>query len=134
MFTRIFLVFLFFLIVPVCRLFAQQDTVRICDLDVRRSVLARLDTQAFYNAKANYAQGYRIMIYTGNSKDDAIKAKEQAYHIFPKGYVYTDYKIPVFKVRFGNFLNRFSAWLALVKLRTVFPNAMMAEEIVLINP
>ena len=105
-----------------------------CKMDVSRNVLARLDSQAYMNFKANFINGYRILIYSGNSREDANKAKENAYLLFPRGNVYMTYNFPTFKVRFGNFITRFSAWLAFNRLKASFPSAMVSEEIVFINP
>lgn len=114
-------------------IFNKSDS-EICRLDVSRSVLARLDSQAYINFKANFINGYRIIIYSGNNREDANKAKENAYQLFPRGNVYMTYNFPTFKVRFGNFITRFSAWLAFSRMRLKFPNAMVSEEIVFINP
>jgi len=113
---------------------AQSTTYRECSEDVTVSMQVRLDTMAAANFEANRIQGYRILLYTGNDRNLANLAKENAYQLFPKGDVYLSYQSPTFKVRFGNFYSRLEAWQNLLRFRNLFPNAVITNEIVIIKP
>ena len=113
---------------------AQSLDYRECSEDITLSMQARLDSMAAANFEANRIQGYRILLYTGNDRNLANLAKENAYQLFPKGDVYLSYQAPTFKVRFGNFYSRLEAWQNLLKFRNLFPNAVITNEIVIIKP
>ena len=113
---------------------AQSAAYRECSEDITLSMQARLDSMAAANFEANRIQGYRILLYTGNDRNLANLAKENAYQLFPKGDVYLSYQSPTFKVRFGNFYSRLEAWQNLLKFRNLFPNAVITNEIVIIKP
>jgi hypothetical protein len=117
---------------------ASEKIVRsgdhLCDKEISRQILSRLDTLFYVNTKANFVHGYRILVYSGTSREEAEKAKQNAYIIFPKGNVYMTYNFPTFKVRYGNFYSKFTAWLSFIRIRSVFPSANISEEIVYVNP
>lgn len=89
-----------------------------------------LDSMATISRNAKRIQGYRVLIYSGNSRDEASKAKEHAYKILPNIDLYTSYLSPTFKVKLGDFYQRLDAFLTLKKLATVFPSAVIVEEVV----
>lgn len=97
-------------------------------------VQALLDSMAAVNFKANRIQGFRILLYSGNDREEAGRAKETIYRLFPKADVYTAYSAPTFKVRFGDFYTRIEAWQHLLKLKGPFPGAVITNDIVIIKP
>lgn len=115
-------------------LFGQTSRYKECTLDQTDRVNAMLDSAAIKNLEASRIQGFRILIYSGNDRDEAIKAKENAYLLFPKADVYMTYQVPSFKVRFGDFYSRLDAWTTLLKLQAQFPQAVITNEIVNIKP
>ena len=86
------------------------------------------------NFEASRIPGFRILLYSGNSREDANRAKEKLYILFPKADAYLVYQAPTFKVRFGNYYNKIDAWLDLIKLQEQFPQAVITSEVVLIKP
>jgi len=58
--------------------FAQSETYRECSEDITLAMQARLDSMAAANFEANRIQGYRILLYTGNDRNLANLAKENA--------------------------------------------------------
>jgi len=128
-------------LLPVAILFAvllpsdlMGQEYRECILDQTDQVNKLLDSLAIKNLEASRIQGFRILIYSGNERDEAIKAKENAYVLFPKADVYMTYQVPSFKVRFGDFYSRLDAWTTLLKLQAQFPQAVITNEIVNIKP
>jgi len=107
---------------------------RECILDQTDQVNKLLDSLAIKNLEATRIQGFRILIYSGNEHEEAIKAKKNAYVLFPKADVYMTYQVPSFKVRFGDFYSRLDAWTTLLKLQAQFPQAVITNEIVNIKP
>jgi hypothetical protein len=128
-------------LLPVAILFAvllpsdlMGQEYKECILDQTDQVNKLLDSLAIKNLEASRIQGFRILIYSGNEREEAIKAKENAYVLFPKADVYMTYQVPSFKVRFGDFYSRLDAWTTLLKLQAQFPQAVITNEIVNIKP
>lgn len=93
-----------------------------------------LDSLAVRNLKANRIPGFRILLYSGNEREGAVRAKEQAYRIFQKADLYTTYQAPTFKVRLGDYYQRLDAFLDVKKLEAAFPQAVIIQEIVQLKP
>ena len=113
---------------------SQPKSYEDCSLDKTMKVQALLDSMAAVNFKANRIQGFRILLYSGNDREEAGRAKETIYRLFPKADVYTAYSAPTFKVRFGDFYTRIEAWQHLLKLKGPFPGAVITNDIVIIKP
>jgi hypothetical protein len=113
---------------------AQNLPYRDCNAEITHLVHSRLDSMASKNFTASRISGYRILLYSGNDRSEAGKAKEKAYILYPKGDVYTTYSAPTFKVRFGNFYSRLEAWQLLKKIQVHFPQAVITPEVVLVKP
>ncbi len=54
-------------------------------------------------------QGFRIQIFSSSNVDDANAAKKAAEGKFPNDSVYIVFDAPVYKVRVGDFVNRYDA-------------------------
>jgi hypothetical protein len=54
-------------------------------------------------------QGFRVQLYSTPSIDEAKAKKEEAEEIFPGEWFYMEYDAPTYKIRVGNFKNRFDA-------------------------
>ena len=93
-----------------------------------------LDSIANLKRKSTRIVGFRILLYSGNDREKASKAKEMAYRLIRNSDVYTSYQTPTFKVRMGDFYQKAEAFLALGKLKSGFPNAVIISEIVNIKP
>ena len=101
---------------------------------INKQLDAYLDSVANQKRKSKKIEGFRILLYSGNDREKASKAKEIAYRLIKKSDVYTSYQAPTFKVRFGDFYQKVEAFLALGKLKSGFPNAVIIPEIVNIKP
>jgi len=104
------------------------------NFDVTEQLDQYLDSLASRDLKSNRIAGYRILLYSGNERDEATKAREQAYRVFQKADLYTKYQAPTFKVSLGDFYERLDAYIALKKLEVVFPQAVVIQEIVNLKP
>ena len=51
-------------------------------------------------------KGYRVQIYSGSVRMDAIKAKQDFLNSFPDEKSYLDYKEPDYRVRVGDYHNK----------------------------
>jgi hypothetical protein len=93
-----------------------------------------LDSLAARDLKSTRISGYRILLYSGNERDEATLAREHAYRVFQKADLYTKYQAPTFKVSLGDFYQRLDAFIALKKLEVAFPQAVVVQEIVNLKP
>jgi len=96
--------------------------------DVTKSVNARMDSITVKNHKLKYAQGYRIIVYSGNSSEEAKQAKEKVYEMLPNAEVYTVYKQPTFRVKVGDCFDRLEANSLYIKLKKDFANALVVPD------
>lgn len=108
----------------------QESTFKESSYCLERPIELWLDSLAENSRKARLIHGFRILLFSGNTREEATKAKELAYKNFPNLDVYTTYSNPTFKVKLGDFYMKLDAYLVLKKLQTVFPNAVLVEEIV----
>jgi hypothetical protein len=54
-------------------------------------------------------QGFRVQIFASTSIDAAKQKKAEAEALFPKEWFYIQYDPPTYKIRVGNFLQRYEA-------------------------
>ena len=73
-------------------------------------------------------QGYRILVYTGVSSEEAQRNKQSVYSYNSDLNVYTQYKQPSFRVKVGDLTNRVEAHYILNDLKQSFPNAMIVPD------
>jgi hypothetical protein len=96
--------------------------------DVSKRVTARIDSLAEINKKYPTVDGYRILVYTGTSSDEAQKNRQLVYAYNSDLNVYTQYKQPSHRVKVGDFTNRVEANYILNDLKQSFPNAMIVPD------
>ena len=101
-------------------------------LDVTRQLNAKLDSLALKNKRFKYAQGYRILVYTGASSEEVAKIKDQVVALVGDEPVYSIYKQPTFRVKVGDFMNRVDAGASLQLLKKDFPNAILIQDQIVI--
>jgi hypothetical protein len=118
---------------------AKEDTVKIQVKDpnakpvvpskhIGRALNLKMDSIAERNKRLKFAEGYRIQVYSGDKKEEAMKAKNKVYDLAPDVDVYPEFRSPVFRVRVGDFLDRLEANYVLVKLQKDFPNALIVPD------
>ena len=96
--------------------------------DINKFLKDKLDSVYFYNNNICCADGYRILIYVGNSSEEARTKRNDAYDVLPLDKSYTDYRAPSFKVKVGDYIDKLEAYYAYAKLVVVFPNAIVVPD------
>jgi hypothetical protein len=93
--------------------------------DVTRELNLKMDTISRRNQSLKFAEGFRIQVYSGASREDANKSRDKVLDILPDVDVYLPYRNPVFRVLVGDYTDRLEANSAYVKLKRDFPNAIL---------
>ena len=70
------------------------------------SVTDLLQSRKLNRVTDSTSQGYRILIYMGNNKNEAMQIKDKVELMFPGFPVYLKFEAPNFKVRVGDFRTR----------------------------
>ncbi len=78
--------------------------------------------------------GYRIQLFAGSSKLDALKVKSDFLAKYQKNYPEVIYQVPNFKVRVGNFRGRLEATQMLQTYKTDFPYAFIVQDEIKLEP
>lgn len=78
-------------------------------------------------------KGYRIVIYTGGSRQKAIGAKQRFMRRYSSVRSYMTYNRPSYKIRVGNFSSKSQAYSFLRKIKGSFPSAFVAPDIVTVK-
>lgn len=68
-----------------------------------------LNRIAMANEQITDAQGYRISIFSGNSRSDFEAAKSYILQYFPELQIYESYSQPTYKIKVGDFMKRIDA-------------------------
>lgn len=86
-----------------------------------------IEDQANKNRNLTEMQGFRIYIYSGNSRSGFESAKSYILQNYPELEVYESYSQPTYKVKVGDFLSRMDAekYYAALKGRFASPKIMM---------
>lgn len=106
---------------------ASQTNIKPSN-DVTARVDAAMEQIAAANKSVRYAQGYRIQIYSGNSRDEATNARNRSYALFPEITPHIIYNQPTFRVKVGDFVDRLDAQRVYAGLVSEFPNAMVVQD------
>jgi hypothetical protein len=93
-----------------------------------KQVVRLSDSMALNYQRFETMAGYRILIYSGGSSEQAFKIKQQFYEAFPDIPAYSIYKQPSFRVLVGNYIDRVDAYYYLSDIRAAFPNAMIIPD------
>lgn len=122
---------------------AQKDTAWVTPVD-SNSVIVHKDfrlgllvkTQATINEVTSRDsrktdKGFRLMIISTNSRNEALTVKSKVYSYFPELKAYLWYQSPYFRVKAGNFLNRKEAESYQKRLNVYFPKGVfvMKDEV-----
>lgn len=93
---------------------------------------ANLDSLVSINQRTNYNQnnldGYRIGLYSGASKQEAMEIENQVLSLFPHVAVERKWDAPSWRVRIGNFRFRSEAITLLQSVKKNFPGAYIARD------
>ena len=85
---------------------AQNKFVQIQG-DIKLDTLINRNIET--NKAANTIQGFRIQIFFGSERKNAIEAKNKVLQLFPDADIYLIYQQPYFKVRVGDYKTKLEA-------------------------
>ncbi|HRN49121.1 MAG TPA: SPOR domain-containing protein [Niabella sp.] len=119
---------------------AQTENAVVIHKDPRIDVLIKkqaevndLSTRSATTRRS--AKGYRLLVISTNSRDEAITAKTAIYNYFPELKAYMWHQSPYYKVKVGNFLTRNEAAAYQKKLSPVFPRGVfIMNDVIEIKP
>ena len=120
-------------LIPGTNLVFAQDTTSIENNSVVVHKDPRLDMLVARQAQINEAtsrdsrktgKGYRLMVISTNSRDEAIAARTKVYTYFPELKAYLWHQSPYYKVKAGNFKERKDAEAYQEKLSVYFPKGV----------
>ena len=116
--------------------FAQNDTALVAPIDSNSVIVnkdPRIDLlvkkQAYINEVTSRDsrrtdKGFRLMIISSNSRDEAMAAKTKVYTFFPELKAYMWYQSPYFRLKAGNFKDRKDAEAFQKRMNTYFPKGV----------
>ena len=102
---------------------AEKGTLEITD---KLNIV--LDSIAIHNRVIKSAPGYRVQIYVGESRDEALQARNKSYSLFPDETPYLIPTLPSYRVRVGDFMDRLEAQKVYKTLVKEFPNALVVAD------
>lgn len=92
-------------------------------IDMLVSKQAQINEETSRDARKT-TKGFRLMIISTNSRDEAISAKTKVYTYFPELKAYLWHQSPYYKVKAGNFKDRKEAEAYQKKLNVYFSNGV----------
>lgn len=78
-------------------------------------------------------KGFRIIIYNGPDRAEAMNAKNKFMRIFPNTPSYMSYNVPSYKIKVGNFENRGEAATFMRQVSKQFPTSFIVPDLVTIK-
>ena len=130
--------FLMTLLIINCSVYAQNVTTYNADSSVIITKDARFDElvtkQKDQNLINQTIHGYRIQIYFGVNRQKASDIKLNFASKYPDMSAYLSYQQPNFKIRIGDFLNRYEAQKFLKEIDGLFPTSFIVPDDVKLPP
>jgi hypothetical protein len=111
---------------------ASTNTIIASDkkfpMEITSRLNAVLDTIAVRNRVIKSAPGYRVQIYVGDSREEALEARAKSYNLLKDETPYLIPMLPSYRVRVGDFLDKLEAQKAYTILLREFPNALVVPD------
>lgn len=107
------------------------DTIRYIIGD---NVLEKIEKQKEQNKKQPTLQGFRVQVYSGSSRMNAMNVRNEISQSHPEFAVYLIYKQPSFRVRVGDFKTRLEAQKLLNEVKAQYPSSFIVPDEVFLNP
>lgn len=97
-------------------------------MTVNEKVNAVLDSIDKINTLRKFVDGFTIQIYSGQNREEANNTKKKMAEEI--GYMKADlqYLQPKFRVKTGNYFTRLEAQKDLLRIKRIFPNAILVPE------
>ncbi|MGI4884723.1 MAG: hypothetical protein ACRYFR_07155 [Janthinobacterium lividum] len=100
---------------------------------VNDQIEQRLRDQAFTNQNVKYAQGYRLLVYLGLERDQAMAIRRAVIGRYPDETDYLTFKAPVYRLYVGDYLTRLEVARAKARLRGLTQRAEVEATQVVLN-
>ena len=130
---RSFLLTSLFFLLSTCSLFAQklksttnEDSTFTFVREERYDLL--LNKQKEQNLSKQTMAGYRIQVYFGGNRQKASEVKLEFSSKYPDVPAYLSYQQPNYKIRVGDFLNRFEAQKFMKQLDGLYPTLFIVPD------
>jgi hypothetical protein len=125
---------LFFLFSSIYKADAQ---IEICPQQNRMGNITynhdpRLDTlimaRIHENEREPVIYGFRVQIYFGTNREEALAARNKFQREFPEHDTYMGYEQPYFRIKVGDFRTRVEAQRLMQELKNLFPSTIIMSE------
>lgn len=107
-------------------LFAQ--TGNTVEVSQSAEIAQLMNLYRAYNKKNDLADGYRLQIMFSNGRNEAYNAKSKLYKQFPRESCYVIYEQPYYKLRVGDYTNRFEATDMLNQMLSTYTGAFIVKD------
>ncbi len=121
---RKILVFILFIITN--NIFAQTSEKVTWLMDSKTEVL--LNKKLELDKSKPSIQGYRVQLYYGGNRAEALELKSKFASVFPDIETYLIYQQPYFRLRAGNFRTRIEAYKLFQKVEKEFPSVFIVND------
>jgi len=101
--------------------------------NVNAKVDAILDSIDRFNLTKKFVDGFTLQVYAGQKREDAMNAKQKIISDAPELSANLQYIQPKFRVTIGNYFTKLEAQKDLMRLKRIFPNAILVPEKILIK-
>ncbi|MGD1841940.1 MAG: SPOR domain-containing protein [Thermonemataceae bacterium] len=106
------------------------DSLVVFNYDVTRVLDSLLDAKGEQIVIMKEMNGYRVQIYYGSDRNEAKRAREKSYRLFPDYTPYWEYKIPTYRVKLGDFEYREDALAIYRSVKKKFNQAIIVPDVV----
>ncbi len=121
---RQILVFILFIITN--NIFAQTSDKVTWLMDSKTEVL--LNKKLELDKSKPSIQGYRVQLYYGGNRAEALELKSKFASVFPDIETYLIYQQPYFRLRAGDFRTRIEAYKLFQKVEKEFPSVFIVND------
>jgi cell division protein FtsN len=102
-------------------------------LTVNAKVDTVLDSINRFNRTRKFTDGFTIQVYSGQNKEEAMNTKKKLSAEVSDLNAELQYTQPKFRVRVGSYYSRLEAQKDLLRLKKVFPNAILVPEKIMLR-
>jgi hypothetical protein len=96
-------------------------------MDITTQLDQVLDTLAKVNKDIPYFK-YTILVHNSNSRQAADEARKNVFRVLPEADPVMQFISPSYRVKVGSYFDKIEAYPTLVKLKELFPNAVIVPE------
>ena len=107
-------------------LFAQ--TGNTVEVSQSAEIAQLMNLYRAYNKKNDLADGYHLQTMFSNDRNEAYNAKSKLYKQFPRESCYVIYEQPYYKLRVGDYTNRFEATDMLNQMLSTYTGAFIVKD------